>query len=122
MHCSGSIWGEAPTLPLTCPFAVWRGGCRRRNHTERAAVCHSSGMLRALLRQYVRPYRGLVAVVMVLQLISTLASLYLPTVNAAIIYLGVAVGSTGTIIRLGGVMLVVTAAQVVCAIGAVYFG
>jgi ABC-type multidrug transport system fused ATPase/permease subunit len=79
-------------------------------------------MLRALLRQYVRPYRGLVAVVMVLQLISTLASLYLPTVNAAIIDHGVAVGDTGTIIRLGGVMLVVTAAQVVCAIGAVYFG
>lgn len=79
-------------------------------------------MLRALLRQYVRPYRGLVAVVMVLQLISSLASLYLPTVNAAIIDHGVAVGDTGTIIRLGGVMLVVTAAQVVCAIGAVYFG
>ena len=45
-----------------------------------------------MLRQYVRPYRGLVAVVVVLQLISTLASLYLPTVNAAIIDDGVAQG------------------------------
>jgi len=79
-------------------------------------------MLLALLRQYVRPYRGLVTVVVLLQLVSTLASLYLPTVNAAIIDDGVARGDTDRIIWLGGVMLVVTAFQVVCAIGAVYFG
>lgn len=85
-------------------------------------MCDSSGMLLALLRQYVRPYRGLVATVMLLQVVSTLASLYLPTVNAAIIDDGVARGDTATIIRLGGVMLGVTALQVVCAIGAVYFG
>ena len=79
-------------------------------------------MLLALLRKYVRPYRGLVAMVMLLQTISTLASLYLPTVNARIIDDGVARGDTGTIVRLGGVMLAVTALQVACAIGAVYFG
>jgi ATP-binding cassette, subfamily B, multidrug efflux pump len=79
-------------------------------------------MLRALLRQYVLPYRRLVAVVMMLQLVSTLASLYLPTVNAAIIDEGVAKGNTEIIVRLGGVMLAVTALQVLCAIGAVYFG
>ena len=85
-------------------------------------MCNSSEMLRALLKQYVLPYRRLVAAVMVVQVISTLASLYLPTVNAAIIDEGVAVGNQGTIIRLGGVMLAVTALQVVCAIAAVYFG
>ncbi|MBI3212562.1 MAG: ABC transporter ATP-binding protein [Mycobacterium sp.] len=79
-------------------------------------------MLLALLRQYVRPYRWLVAVVVGLQMVSSLASLYLPTVNAAIIDDGVAVGDTDTIIRLGGVMLAVTAGQVLCAIAAVYFG
>jgi ABC-type multidrug transport system fused ATPase/permease subunit len=79
-------------------------------------------MLLALLRQYVRPYRRLVAVVMVLQLISTLASLYLPTVNAAIIDDGVAKGDTETIVELGGVMLAVTGLQVLCSVGAVYFG
>lgn len=79
-------------------------------------------MLLALLRQYVRPYRWLVAAVMVLQIISTLASLYLPTVNAAIIDEGVAKGDTGLITRLGLVMLAVTALQGVCAVGAVYFG
>ncbi|WP_197381916.1 ABC transporter ATP-binding protein [Mycolicibacterium mengxianglii] len=79
-------------------------------------------MLQALLRRYVAPYRRLVGAVMALQVISTLASLYLPTVNAAIIDDGIANGDAATIIRLGGVMLAVTALQVVCAVGAVYFG
>lgn len=79
-------------------------------------------MLLALLRQYVRPYRRLMAVVAVLQVITTLASLYLPTVNAAIIDDGVAQGDTEKIIELGGIMLAVTGLQVLCAVGAVYFG
>jgi ATP-binding cassette, subfamily B, multidrug efflux pump len=79
-------------------------------------------MLLALLRQYIRPYRRLVAVLMVLQLISTLATLYLPTVNATIIDDGVAKGDTAIIVRLGVVMLAVTGLQVLCSIGTVYFG
>jgi ATP-binding cassette subfamily B multidrug efflux pump len=92
-----------------------------RAKTDRS-VCESNQMLLALLRQYVRPYRWPLAAVAVLQMISTLASLYLPTVNAAIIDDGVAKGDTGTIVELGGVMLAVTGLQVVCAVGAVYFG
>ncbi|UXA05605.1 ABC transporter ATP-binding protein/permease [Mycobacterium sp. SMC-2] len=79
-------------------------------------------MLLALLRQYIQPYRRLVAVLMLLQLVSTLASLYLPTVNAAIIDEGVAKGDTATIVSLGMVMLSVTGLQVLCAVAAVYFG
>jgi ATP-binding cassette subfamily B protein len=79
-------------------------------------------MLLGLLRTYVRPYRGLIAIVLALQAISTLASLYLPTVNAAIIDDGVARGDTQTIVRLGGVMLAVSGLQVLCAIVAVYLG
>jgi ATP-binding cassette, subfamily B, multidrug efflux pump len=85
-------------------------------------VCDSYLMLLALLRQYAQPYRWLVAAVMMLQLVSTLASLYLPTVNATIIDDGVAKGDTATIVKLGGVMLAVTALQAVCSIGVVYFG
>ncbi|MBP2450827.1 ATP-binding cassette subfamily B protein [Mycolicibacterium lutetiense] len=85
-------------------------------------VCKSNQMLWALLRQYVRPYRRLLAIVAALQVISTLASLYLPTVNAAIIDDGVAKGDTRLIVELGGVMLGVTGLQVACAIGAVFFG
>lgn len=79
-------------------------------------------MLLALLRQYILPYRAFVAVLMVLQSISTLASLYLPTVNAAIIDDGVSKGDTATIMRLGVVMLVVTGVQAACAVGATYLG
>ena len=85
-------------------------------------MCDSYQMLLALLRQYIRPYRRLVAVLMVLQLTSTLATLYLPTVNATIIDDGVAKGDTATIVRLGMVMLGVTGLQVLCSIGTVYFG
>jgi len=85
-------------------------------------VCNSYHMLLALLGQYIRPYRPLVAGVMALQLLSTLASLYLPTLNASIIDDGIVNGDAAAIVRLGGAMLAVTGLQVLCAVGAVYFG
>ena len=85
-------------------------------------MCNSYQMLLALLRQYVAPYRRLVGALMALQLISAMASLYLPTVNAAIIDDGVSRGDTATIVRLGLVMLAVTGLQVLCSAGAAYFG
>jgi ATP-binding cassette subfamily B multidrug efflux pump len=75
-----------------------------------------------LLRAYLRPYGRPIAVVVALQLVQTLATLYLPTLNADIIDNGVVRGDTGYIMRLGGVMIVMTVVQIVCAIGAVYFG
>ena len=79
-------------------------------------------MLIRLLRQYLRPYgRPLLAVVL-LQLVGTMASLYLPSLNADIIDKGIATGDTGYIVRIGGWMLLVTAVQMVCSIVAVYFG
>jgi ATP-binding cassette subfamily B multidrug efflux pump len=57
-----------------------------------------------------------------LQLIQTIATLYLPTLNADIIDNGVVKGDTTYILQTGGIMLAVTVAQVVCAVGAVYFG
>ncbi len=79
-------------------------------------------MLRALVWRFVLPFRWHVAAVLLLQVISSLALLYLPTVNAAIIDDGVANGDTATILRLGAVMLAISAVQVVCSIGAVYLG
>ena len=79
-------------------------------------------MLIKLLRQYLRAYSGPLTAVVVLQLIGTIASLYLPTLNADIIDNGVATGDTGYIWRTGGMMLAVTLLQVVCSIAAVYFG
>jgi len=79
-------------------------------------------MLIRLLREYLRPYsRALIAVV-ALQLVSTMASLYLPSLNADIIDKGVVNGDTGYIVATGGWMLAVTLAQITCQIAAVYFG
>jgi ATP-binding cassette subfamily B protein len=79
-------------------------------------------MLLNILRTYLRPYsRALIAVV-ALQFVATMASLYLPSLNADIIDKGVAVGNTGYIVSTGGWMLVVTLVQIACSIAAVYFG
>jgi ATP-binding cassette, subfamily B, multidrug efflux pump len=75
-----------------------------------------------LLRSYLRPYRKPLALVLLLQLAQTLATLYLPTLNADIIDKGVIVRNTHYILTTGGVMLAITLAQILCAVGAVYFG
>jgi ATP-binding cassette subfamily B protein len=75
-----------------------------------------------LLRTYLRPYRKALIAVAVLQLVQTLATLYLPTLNADIIDNGVITGNTHYILRTGGIMLAVSVVQIACAIGAVYFG
>jgi ATP-binding cassette, subfamily B, multidrug efflux pump len=79
-------------------------------------------MLIPLLRAYLRPYGRPIAMVLVFQLVQTMANLYLPGLNADIIDKGVVTGDTGYIVRTGAVMLVVTLVQIVCAVVAVYFG
>ncbi|GAB3087719.1 ABC transporter ATP-binding protein [Isoptericola nanjingensis] len=79
-------------------------------------------MLVSLARTYLRPYAGAVGVLLVLQLLATLASLYLPSLNADIVDNGVTTGDTAYIMRVGGWMLVVSLVQVACAIGAVFLG
>jgi len=78
-------------------------------------------MLITLLRTYLRRYKKLLAAVVGLQFVQTMASLYLPTLNADIIDNGILTGDTAYIWRTGGVMLLVTLVQVVFAIGATYF-
>jgi len=79
-------------------------------------------MLLSLLRTHLRPYTRPMLLVVLLQLIGTIASLYLPSLNADIIDKGIAKGDTGYILTTGGWMLTVTLLQVVCSIAAVYFG
>jgi ATP-binding cassette, subfamily B, multidrug efflux pump len=75
-----------------------------------------------LLRAHLRPYRKDMSAVIVLQLVQTLATLYLPTLNADIIDKGVITGDTHYIMRTGGIMLAITLVQITCAVGAVFFG
>jgi ATP-binding cassette, subfamily B, multidrug efflux pump len=79
-------------------------------------------MLINLLRTYLRPYSSMLIILVGLQLVATMASLYLPSLNADIIDKGVATGNTGYIVSIGGWMLVVTLVQIACSIAAVYFG
>ena len=79
-------------------------------------------MLTGLLRRFLRPYRRWLLAVVVLQLVGTMASLYLPTLNADIIDNGIAKGDTGYILGTGGAMLAVSMVQIVCSLIAVYFG
>ena len=79
-------------------------------------------MLIALLRTHLAPYRRWLGAVVVLQLVGTIASLYLPSLNADIIDNGVAKGDTNYIMHIGGWMLAVSLVQIACSITAVYFG
>ena len=79
-------------------------------------------MLISLLRRYLPPYRNALIAVVVLQFFGTLAALYLPTLNADIIDNGVAKADTQYILQIGAIMLAITFVQVICTIGAVWFG
>jgi len=79
-------------------------------------------MLVRLLRERLRGYRTPILIVILLQLVQTVATLYLPTLNADIIDKGVVHQDTEYILRLGALMLAVSLVQVVCQGGAVFYG
>jgi ATP-binding cassette subfamily B multidrug efflux pump len=79
-------------------------------------------MLISLLRSYLAPYRRLLWAVVLLSLIGTMASLFLPSLNASIIDEGVARGDTAFIWRTGQTMLAVSLLQIICTIAATYLG
>ncbi|ONI84811.1 multidrug ABC transporter ATP-binding protein [Saccharothrix sp. ALI-22-I] len=78
-------------------------------------------MLSRLLITHLRPYRRELTAVLALQLIGTVASLYLPSLNADIIDFGIATGNTGYIMSTGGWMVGVSVIQILSSVGAVYY-
>ncbi|QLY31243.1 ABC transporter ATP-binding protein [Nocardia huaxiensis] len=79
-------------------------------------------MLIRLLRTFLAPYRAQLAGVLVLQLVSVIAMLYLPSLNADIIDDGVTKGDIGYIWTAGLWMLAVTIVQIVAQGASVYLG
>ncbi len=75
-----------------------------------------------LSRRFLRPYLGWIALLLALQLVAVIASLYLPSFNADIIDNGVAKGDTNYIVRIGLAMLAVSAIQIVATFAATYLG
>ncbi|HEV8194195.1 MAG TPA: ABC transporter ATP-binding protein [Ktedonobacterales bacterium] len=73
------------------------------------------------LLRFLKPYRGVVALVLVLAFLQSLANLYLPTLNADIVDNGIIKGDTNYILRVGGVMLLITVGGAICAIAGGFF-
>jgi ATP-binding cassette, subfamily B, multidrug efflux pump len=74
-----------------------------------------------LLVTYLRPYARTIFLVLGLLLIGAIGNLYLPDLQGDIINNGVVKGDTNYILRVGGLMLLVTAVVGASAIVAVYF-
>lgn len=79
-------------------------------------------MLVKLLKQHLVPYKREIGIIVTFQLVATIASLTLPSLNADIIDTGVLMGDIDYILRVGGWMLAVSLVQIACTIVAVYFG
>ena len=81
-----------------------------------------SDVLVQILRRHLAPYKSPIAWVVLLQLVGTIAGLFLPALNADIIDNGVAKADVGYVWRTSLVMLAASLVQVVCSVGAVWFG
>lgn len=79
-------------------------------------------MLISLLRTFLSPYRAQLAGVVALQLVSVIAMLYLPSLNADLIDNGVTKGDIGYIWNTGLWMLAVTVVQIVASASSVFLG
>ncbi|MFJ3584919.1 ABC transporter ATP-binding protein [Streptomyces sp. NPDC090127] len=79
-------------------------------------------MLIRLVAGRLGPYRWTLALVVLLQLVQSLASLTLPTLNADVIDQGVLRGDTAHVLTGGALMAAVTLLQAAAAAAAVYFG
>jgi ATP-binding cassette subfamily B multidrug efflux pump len=75
-----------------------------------------------LLKVHLRPYRTEITLVVLFQFLQTIATLYLPALNADIIDNGVVKGDTGYVMKVGAGMLGITVLQITAQIVAVYFG
>lgn len=79
-------------------------------------------MLLRIIISHLRRRPWLATAALLFQVLQTIAAIMLPTLNADIINNGVAKADTGYILRTGGLMLLLTLAQGVCTVAAVYFG
>ena len=77
-------------------------------------------MLTLILKKYLAPYKVQVVLVTLLLLVQSVASLYLPRLNADIINSGVLTGNTHYILRVGAQMLAISVMVMIASIGISY--
>ncbi|SCW83921.1 ATP-binding cassette, subfamily B [Paenibacillus tianmuensis] len=70
---------------------------------------------------YLKPYRVPIAIVLALIFLQSLSDLYLPTLMADIVDIGVMQGDTPYILQIGGFMLLVAAGGTICSVVASYY-
>jgi ATP-binding cassette subfamily B multidrug efflux pump len=112
--------GGLPERPVTAAAGAAQRAASARQRRALRSQGHR-GMLARLLRSYLRPYSGAIAVVAALFAIQGAGNLYLPRVNAELIDNGMAMGDARHIWALGRIMLSVTVAQCVIAVIALYW-
>jgi len=73
------------------------------------------------LFRLLQPYRIPIFFVFVLVFLQSLANLYLPTLTADIVNNGVVKGDTNYILRVGGIMLLITLVGTICAVAGSFY-
>src|SRR5579864_206939 len=73
------------------------------------------------LLRFLRPYRAVLVLVVVLAFAQAMANLYLPTLFADIVDNGIIKGDTGYIWRTGGIMLLITLGGTVAAVVGIFY-
>ncbi len=73
------------------------------------------------LMRFMKPYRGVLVVVVILAVAQALGNLYLPNLFADIVNNGIVKGDTGYIWRFGGLMLLVTMAGTIAAVVGIFY-
>ena len=76
-------------------------------------------MIRLLV--LIKPYRGFIAIVLALAFLQSLANLYLPTLMADIVDNGIVKSNVAYIVRVGGIMVLVTLGGAACAVAGAFF-
>src|SRR5690606_14469287 len=89
---------------------------RKKGGAHPGAAGQNAGAVQRLLRTQRRRYAGLAVMVLGLQLAATVASLWLPTLNADIIGFAIARGDTAYIWQVGSLRLAARAVQAVAQI------
>src|SRR2546426_2009228 len=73
------------------------------------------------LLRFLKPYRPILVLVVVLAFVQAMANLYLPNLMADIVDNGIVKGDTGYIWRTGGIMLLVTMGGTLAAVVGIFF-
>src|SRR6266704_1525012 len=73
------------------------------------------------LLRFLKPYRAILVLIVVLAFVQAMSNLYLPTLMAEIVDNGIIKGDTGYIWRTGGIMLLVTIGGTLAAVVGIFY-